>query len=410
MPKIRLTNNKKPVLNLLLSTTAVTVSLYVSEISLHTFQKIPKKSAAVPSKTPDLPADCDTRTPLDVLKAFRRAGSPVTLNIYPALFVGSDGVQGNKSALFPLAGISHAQIVYCNEQCLYVTYRSDEYGFNNPAGLHRRGDIAFTLVGDSFTQGACVQQDQTIAAHLRSIAKVPGVSLGIGANGPLIELATLREYSVPLRPRFVFWMYYEGNDIIDLDGESKTPLLMKYLGDFTQHLADRQGEIDAALTNYAEERIDEELRQENRPRKQKAPLPASHPFLQILRLESLSKAIQRFRQDLATHQRYDLFEQIIRKAKNLTETNGGTFVFVYLPMRERYETSNQNPDCFQNRKKVMQLVQGMDIPVIDIHREFENSGDPLGLFPFRFHPHYTSDGYRIVALALNEHIQKMKDK
>lgn len=78
------------------------------------------------------------------------------------------------------------------------------------------------------------------------------VNLGINGHGPLTILATLKDYGPGLRPRLVLWFYYEGNDLRDLDGWKKnSPLLMKYLTpSFSQHLFERQPEIDRSLRNY----------------------------------------------------------------------------------------------------------------------------------------------------------------
>ena len=34
------------------------------------------------------------------------------------------------------------------------------------------------------------------------------VNLGIHGSGPLVELATLKEYAESVRPKKVFWVYY----------------------------------------------------------------------------------------------------------------------------------------------------------------------------------------------------------
>ena len=62
------------------------------------------------------------------------------------------------------------------------------------------------------------------------------------------SLATMRGYAPLLKPEAILWFHYEGNDIRDLDGrENNSPLLKRYLGSsFSQHLIDRQQEIDQA--------------------------------------------------------------------------------------------------------------------------------------------------------------------
>ncbi len=152
----------------------------------------------------------DTRTKHEVVLSMRSMG----VDAWPALspgkeFIYSDGVQSDdKGRLFPLSGISGKRTINCNESGEYSFYESDEHGFNNPRGLYDGGRIDIALVGDSFTVGACVAPGQDIASYLRR-AGLQTISLAAGGNGPLSELATLKEYGSVLRPRVVLWMYDE---------------------------------------------------------------------------------------------------------------------------------------------------------------------------------------------------------
>src|SRR5207247_577135 len=77
------------------------------------------------------------------------------------------------------------------------------------------------------------------------------LNLGETGNGPLTELATLKEYLPGLKPKIVLWCYFEGNDLADLKGEHANALLMSYLnGNYSQGLLREQANIDQALTIY----------------------------------------------------------------------------------------------------------------------------------------------------------------
>jgi hypothetical protein len=77
------------------------------------------------------------------------------------------------------------------------------------------------------------------------------LNLGQGGNGPLIEYATLREYLAP-NVKKVLWLYFEGNDLVDLEDELKNNILNKYLVNpkFNQDLKLRQNQIDKFLTDF----------------------------------------------------------------------------------------------------------------------------------------------------------------
>ena len=53
------------------------------------------------------------------------------------------------------------------------------------------------LVGDSFTQGACVNRPNDIGSVLRTLSNKSVLNLGFDDHGPLLEYATLREYLKP---------------------------------------------------------------------------------------------------------------------------------------------------------------------------------------------------------------------
>ena len=77
----------------------------------------------------------------------------------------------------------------------------------------------------------------------------------MSGNGPLIEYATLREY-LNTNVKKVLWIYYEGNDLGNLENEKTNDILINYLKDlnFTQNLKFKQNDIDSLLSNLIEER------------------------------------------------------------------------------------------------------------------------------------------------------------
>ena len=85
--------------------------------------------------------------------------------------------------------------------------------------------------------------------------------MGRSGNGPLMELAELREYAELVKPKKVLWLYFEGNDLKgDLQGEKLNPILMQYMEDgFSQNLINRQKEVDSRLREYVDSRLREYL-------------------------------------------------------------------------------------------------------------------------------------------------------
>ena len=196
----------------------------------------------------------DMRTRLQVIADLRKQGVDAVPPPDPLIFESKnpDGtltwnVSWAGHQLYPLGGIANKTTVFCNENGAYAIYDSDEHGFHNPGGIWSRHSVDIAAVGDSFTHGACVPSDRNFVSLIRKLHPAT-LNLGVRANGPLSELATLVEYLPPLRPKLVLWFYFEGNDVIELAAEKRNPVLLRYLeAGFSQHLLSRQTELDQRI-------------------------------------------------------------------------------------------------------------------------------------------------------------------
>lgn len=149
-----------------------------------------------------------------------------------------------KYGIIPLSGLAKKKIIMCNEGGFWAQYQSDKYGFNNPNLAWNNKTVDFILVGDSFTEGACVNENDTISSNLRKISNMNVINIGRGGTAALSHLALLREY-LPYGTKRIIWIYYE-NDIIDLEFEMQSKLLVEYLTNkkFSQELKAKQHLID----------------------------------------------------------------------------------------------------------------------------------------------------------------------
>jgi len=92
-----------------------------------------------------------------------------------------------------------------------VTY--DHNGFRNDVDLSRADTI---VVGDSFVEGLTVPTAELTTSRLAHLRSEVVANLGQSAYGPLEEFVVLKRYGLPLRPRTVVWMFFEGNDLGDV--------------------------------------------------------------------------------------------------------------------------------------------------------------------------------------------------
>ena len=309
--------------------------------------------------------------------------------------------------LFPLGGVSNKTAVHHNETGLWAIYLNDRHGFNNPDSEWDATKLEWLLIGDSYTEGVAVQPGEDIAGQLRAITHQSAISLGRGGNGPLTELAELTEYAGAIKPNKVLWIYYEGNDLIskrsnqinDLQRDKMNPLLMRYMEEgFSQNLINRQQEINSRLEKYIA------IAQVQGWKNISAQAQAQQYKTRWMKLYAI-RSVVGFDAYMDVDVDYPLFAKILTKAKAGVESWGGKLYFVYLPEIGRYNKVVSH-DKFRKKSEVIDLVKGLDIPVIDIHQEvFANHPDPLSLFPLRSKGHYTADGYREVTKAIVENIR-----
>jgi hypothetical protein len=325
----------------------------------------------------------DERSRLQVILNCRETTEDCFPSVPPNTFI-ENRLKVGESMLLPLSGVANATIVGCNESGYYSIYETDKFGFRNPPGSWPDSvpiDLAF--VGDSYTVGDCVNEGDYFADMLReSYAHV--VNLAYGGSGPLFELAAIKEYLADREVRNVFWVYFERNDLSDLDSVKNTDVLLGYLNPgFTQKLASRHREIDAATREYLNGRITEKVNGR----------AVIFPNLRLL--------LWRIR-----HYDLSLFRKILATAKQVVEKNGGRLAFVYLPEYERFNRKVPSAPWSGAGMKteVLAMVSSLGIDLIDIEPAFLAVEDPVDLFPFRMQGHYNKQGYSIVADEIHKYL------
>jgi hypothetical protein len=332
----------------------------------------------------------DRRSALEVIADEKARGRQVWPHTGAAYVVGQNGIPSPGGRLLPIGGISNAEVTHCAEFGVWNLYRTDEHGFNNPRGLYKPDGVDAVLIGDSFTEGACVPREQSVAGRLRARG-LKAVSLGTGGIGPLAELAALREYGRPLRPRRVYWLYY-ASDPDDLLREQASPTLRKYLQrDWSQGLMSRQKEIDAAWRDYLA-----------RARQGGAsPSAGGRPALRVgrfLRLYYLRALINgAYPLDRSDHRTLELMARVIASARDEVRSWGGELAFVYLPERTFF-ISPRRADRF--RGPLLAAVRAEGIPVVDMLGEFRRDPEPLSFFFLGMSTHYDAKGHQAVADAM----------
>jgi PAS domain S-box-containing protein len=362
----------------------------------------------------------DTRTRSEVIRDLRSQGMDAVPSFFSqGLLKGqNDGttksvISINGVEVLPLASIANKLTVVCNESGQFLTYQSDQHGFNNPQQVWQM-PVEIVAVGDSYAQGYCVGPNSNFVSLIRQ--RHPGtVNLGIEGNGPLVMLATLKEYAKIVRPKMVLWFYFEGNDLGDLKKEKQSALLNRYLTEsaFSQHLLTRQPEIDRALSDYLKliedkNAFSKKLEEISDAITQIHGLPGA--LKNIIKLGQIRQRLglvygtateTPLRTEPAEPQsedraEIDLLHEVLLQAKKLVSSGGGNLYFVYLPVWRRYSPDQQ---VNTGRYAVLQAVNKAGLSFIDIHPVFMAQRDPMALFVFPLpgSRHYNEEGHRLVA-------------
>ena len=109
--------------------------------------------------------------------------------------------------------------------------------------------------------GSCVMETDTISGNIKKRKNFKCIKPGSGGNGPLLNLATLREYLPNKKVKRILYFHTEGTDLFNLKSELRDPRLKEYILDkkYSQNLKTKQNKIDSYLEKY----IDKLLKKKN---------------------------------------------------------------------------------------------------------------------------------------------------
>lgn len=134
---------------------------------------------------------------------------PETIDNYPPLKDLSV-----KLLATPLAPQPNTNLYFCNEGYGLIKYKTDRLGFRNQDNLWGK-KIDVVLIGDSFTHGACVEEDKTIGGQL--LKNWTTLNLGSYGNHAIHYAAVEKVFLPVIKPKFAITIFY-ANDNDDDSG------------------------------------------------------------------------------------------------------------------------------------------------------------------------------------------------
>ena len=299
---------------------------------------------------------------------------------------------------FPLGSISNSDMLHCNENGYYSTFKSDKYGFNN--GEYdwdkNQKEIDFFLIGDSYVHGACVNFEDTITGNLKK-NNLNVINIGMSGTGPLLQLATLREFKKLKKNKKYIWFYYDGNDLEDLNEELKNPILKMYLNDntFSQQSPANQYKTDLILENILKKEID------RRKSLEKDYFDIFTRFLKLKNLISLKneyfRSIKKSQENKPDKKNLlENYSLILKKANIEIQKEKAELIVAYIPHTNVFRNLNNE----NNKKQIKEIVELNNLKFLDFEKLIkDNVPNPLILFPELSiaDSHFNEKGYKFIA-------------
>ena len=311
--------------------------------------------------------------------------------------IGPAQILDENTKFLPLGGYSNSIVPFCNENGYWEYYFSDRYGFNNDNVIDKINSI---VVGDSFAEGFCVKQNETISGVLNKLG-ITSFSIGKGGNASLLEYAALKEYFDIFNPKRVIWLHYE-NDIYDIDNEFKHQVLKQYLlnDNFRQNLSERSDEINIFYDQF---------------RSNTAPVKVASLVLTFFKLSYTRQQIRNFLNAKfnysplnynVSEEDFNLFTKIMTKIKIFSENKNFNFIFIYLPSYEQiYEVGNYK---FKNelKYKIFSELEKIGIVFYDLTEPVFKNID-INYFPdlkygLNLSFHYNKETYSKIGLFIKK--------
>lgn len=347
----------------------------------------------------------DSRSIPEIAEAEEKKGKDAFQNLGSVSFWGIHSRKNLKykdKRYIPLTNLSEKTIINCNENGKYHVYESDEIGFNNPMGDFLKANTL--LIGDSYTQGACVDRESNFSNILKKHDLI--ANLGVGGNGPISNLAVIREFFPFLKAKNIIYFHFEGNDITDLKLELDDEIMNLYLSDakFSQNYLIEKNNIDNALSASLKKELWEYQEKLNKSRSEQfLQLGIINYFLRkMLNPPKVLPESGKEKLDIKVEPKMlEAFEKTLLQMNDVVKRKGNLY-FVYLPEYARYKVDYRN----EYYNSVKEIVERNKIQFIDVTELFNQRKNPLEYFPYELNGHYNESGYEAVSNFVAKKIYK----
>lgn len=287
--------------------------------------------------------------------------------LYPGDIASASQDLARDSSLDPLVGWKLPPSIVLSEETedYSVTYRSNSLGFRSTREFEvKPGEDRIAFLGDSYTFGSGVADDETFAARIEAeLESTVAYNFGIGAFGVDQMMLTLEHYALPLKPSVVVACFIRN----DLERS------------MTSYRKDIVWRSKPAFTLEGDELVPQGL--ENRP-------PAFWLFLQrSSRLWGLWRKTEiSLSKRYAVGAQWRLNRTLFERMKRDSDAAGASFVLVHIPNNRRPPTPLYDREFTR-----------MGIDYLDLRPLLPEDADSLY---YENDHHLNVEGHRFVAEAI----------
>jgi putative hemolysin len=279
----------------------------------------------------------------------------------------------------------------------------DRNGFRNGVDLTGADTI---VLGDSMVEAISVPDAQLMTSLLARLQGRVVANLGQYGYGPLEEQVVLKRYGLPLRPRTVLWMFYEGNDLRDVIRYRKEMMAQREQPGFWRPYWQR------SFTYNALEQIHMQLKKAFRPSGIRRSGVMQTSNAKKLTVYFTYPSLPLTKEDLSA---LDEAALTVAAAHKLCAAQGSRLVFVFIPEKFRvfqglcqfpHESECRNWALNDMPERLQRTVRSIspEIGYLDLTPDFVAAARRGVVSYYPDDTHWSAEGHKIAAESINDYL------
>ena len=299
--------------------------------------------------------------------------------------------------IVPVSAQPNQNVYYCNEGYGMINFKTDRVGFRNNDKVWDKvgSEETILFIGDSYTQGACVEENETISSYFNN--KNP-INLGLDGNMPYVYTVLSKLFIPKVKPKYVVQIFHLNDDTNEGKIFEKN-LNLKNLEEkyFKKNSFELSEEI-LSIINRTKEYVDQNLTGVPGVRDNLIKRGIRYLSLPTIRhnLNELTRAIN-YKLPYSTKLSIDT-------TKDLCKKNNCTPIFLYVPVSKYWEDNKPLEKYYMN--SLNKYFEEKKVNYIDLSNGIymlgKNAYAPKG-------KHLSPEGYKFVANKIKNKIDTIEN-